>query len=157
MIENILTSFDQIIHQRILRPLIAPNRIIFNLLGHYIFPFISGIDELYHPPLNKEHFPFTQPQVFTSGRVTTSVIILTINNTTNDNIYLHKRKTRLLIRVQPLQVSFGTNNTSNSIEELLARILALKVLLLYVPAIIIYESQVVHDLHHNFISTVYIS
>ena len=44
--------------------------------------------------------------------------------------------------------------THNS-AELLARILALKLLPLHIPSIIIYDSQVVHDLHHNLTSTSY--
>ena len=53
----------------------------------------------------------------------------------------------LLSRVQPLPAAYGTNAVTNNTAELLARILACDLLSPDTPAIIIYDSAVVHSQH----------
>ena len=53
----------------------------------------------------------------------------------------------LLSRVQPLPAAYGTNNVTNNTAELLARIMACDLLPADTPAIVIYDSTVVHSQH----------
>ena len=53
----------------------------------------------------------------------------------------------LLSCVQPLPTTYGTNNVTNNTAELLARVLACELLPHDTPAIVIYDSIVVHSQH----------
>ena len=68
---------------------------------------------------------------------------LAINNTTQDNTWLHNPAIPLLLHVQPLQAAYGINPVSNNSAKLLARILTLYLLPSHLPAIIVYVSRVV--------------
>ena len=53
----------------------------------------------------------------------------------------------LISRVQSLPVVYGTNNVTDNMAELLARIQVWKFIPVHTPVIIIYDSTVVHS-HH---------
>ena len=57
----------------------------------------------------------------------------------------------ILSRFQPLPAAYGTNNITNNTAELLARILACELIPPHTPAIIIYDSVVVHSQHISLV------
>lgn len=152
---NTLHPSDHIIKPRACHTLTTSNNDLFTLLRYYKSPLIIAIDGCYHPPIETIVFPPPQPYTDTAGYVASSVVFIAIDNTTQDNTWINKPTILLLVRIQPLRAAYDTNPTSNNSAELLARIMALKLLLLHIPAIIIYDSQVVHNLHHNLTSKPY--
>ena len=66
-------------------------------------------------------------------------------------------KIPLLTLVQPLPTVYGTNNVTNNTAELLAWVLTYDLLPLDTPAIIIYDSAVVHNQHLVLLGNTYIN
>ena len=62
----------------------------------------------------------------------------------------------LLSRVQYLPATYKTNNITNNIAELLARIMADKLVSLDTVSIILYDSTVVHSQNFTLLGTIYI-
>ena len=61
----------------------------------------------------------------------------------------------LLSHVQPLPAAYDTNNVTNNTAELLSQIMACELLPENTPAIIIYDSTVVHSQHITLIGHIY--
>ena len=154
-IPNTLNNSERIINSRASHILPASNNDLLSLLRYYHSPLIIAIDGSYHPPIELIIFPPPQPHTTTAGHTTASAIFLAIDNITQNNAWINKATIPLLARIQHLLAAYGTNPASNNSAEFLARIIALEFLLPHIPAIIIYDSQVVHDLHHNLTSTPY--
>ena len=152
---NALLPSAHIINHRASHTLPVSNNDLLQLLQYYQSPLIIAIDGSYHPPNTNTIFPPPQPNTTNTGDAAASAVLLAINNTSRDGTWLHKPTIPLLARVQPLPAAYGTNPATNNSAELLARILALELLPPHIPAIIIYDSQVVHDLHHNLTSAPY--
>ena len=152
---NTMLPSDHIINHRASHTLPASNNYLLHLLHYYQSPLIIAIDGSYHPPTATADFPPPQPNTTNTGDAAASAVLLAINNVSRDGTWLHKPTIPLLARVQPLPAAYITNPATNNSAELLARILALKLLPPHIHAIIIYNSQVVHDLHHNLTSTPY--
>ena len=100
-------------------------------------------------------YPPQQPQHPTTAHAATSVTIIAINSSHPTKQRMDISIIPLLFRVQPLPTAYGTNNVTNNTAELLARILAYELLPHDTPAIIIYESTVVHSQHLAIFDTSY--
>ena len=83
------------------------------------------------------------------------VAIVFIDNTLNDNTLTKKSSIPLLIRVQLLPATYGTNTTINDSVENIARIFILEL----IPSrlLVIIESKVGHGLRMNLDLSSYIS
>ena len=152
---NTLHHSDHIINSRACHNLTSSNNELLYLLRYCHSPLINTIDGSYHQSNDPIVFPSPQPHTTTAGYAAASTVFLAIDNTTQDNAWINKPTIPLLARVQPLPAAYGTNPTFNNSTELLARILALEILPPRIPAVVIYDSQVVYELHHNLTSTPY--
>ena len=152
---NPLHTSNHPLNPRVSHILSATNNDLLRLLRYYNSLIIIAIDGSYHQPIEPIVFPPPHPHTTTAGHATASAVFLAIYNTTQDNTRLNKVTIPLLARIQPLPAAYGTNPPSNNSAKLLARILALALLPPHILAIIIYDSQVVHDLHHNLTSIPY--
>ena len=92
-------------------------------------------------------YPPNQPQHPTVAKATASVTVTAINNSHPSQSWTDFPTIPLLARVQPLPAAYGTNDVTNNTAELLARILACELIPANMPAIIIYDSEVVHSQH----------
>ena len=84
-----------------------------------------------------------------------NVAIVFIDNTLNDNTLTKKSTIPLLIRVQLLPVTYGTNTTTNDSVENIVRIFIIK--LIPPRLLVIIESKVGHGLRMNLDLSSYIS
>ena len=82
-----------------------------------------------------------------------SVTITAINNSTSSSNWIHLPTIPIISREQPLPAAYDTNNVTNNTAELLARILACELIPPHIPAIIIYDSAVVHTQHLALVGT----
>ena len=128
-IHNTLHPSHKVIHSRVSLTLIASNNTILIHLKYYKSPIILATDGSYHAPTATDTFLSPQPHTAITGRPATSVVVVAINNTTQDDTWFYKPIIPLLARVQPLPTANGTNPSSNNSAELLARILVLELLL----------------------------
>ena len=60
---------------------------------------------------------------------------------------MHLPTISIISRVQPLLAAYGTNNVTNNTAELLTHILECELIPPRTPAIIVYDSTVVHSQH----------
>ena len=144
-------------HPRACHILTASNNDLLTFLCYYHSPLIIAIDGSYHSPIKPIVFPSPQPRSAIAGHAVASVVFIAIDNITQGNAWLNKPTIPLLACIQLLSAAYVISPASNNSAELLARILALELLPPHIPTIIIYDSQVVYDLHHNHISTPYIA
>ena len=100
-------------------------------------------------------YPPQQPQHPTTAHAATSVTIIAINSSHPTRQRMDISIIPLLFRVQPLPTAYGTNNVTNNTTELLARVLAYELLPHDTPAIVIYDSTVVHSQHLAIFDTSY--
>jgi len=117
------------------------------ILDTYASPLILTIDEYSKPPVTQHIHPPHQPQHPTIAYAAASVTITAINNSHPTKPWMDLPTIPLLSRVQPLPAAYGTNDVTNNTAELLARVLACELLPHDYPAIVIYDSTVVHSQH----------
>ena len=101
--------------------------------------------------------PPHQSQHPTIAHAAVSVTITAINNSHPTTPWMDLPTISLLSRVQPLPTAYGTNNVTNNTAELLARVLACELLPRDFPAIVIYDSTVVHSQHLALFGKSYIN
>ena len=112
-----------------------------------------SIDGSFTPPRIPHIYPPNQPQHPTVAKATASVTVTAIDNLHPTRAWTDLPTIPLLARVQPLPAAYGTNDVTNNTAELLARIMACKLLPADMPAIIIYDSAVVHCQHLALLTT----
>ena len=115
------------------------------LLRTYNSPLILSIDGSFTPSTLPHIYPPHQPQHPTVAIATASVMVTVNNNSHPFQSWTEIPTIPLLSRVQPLPAAYGTNNVTNNTVELLARILAYELIPANMPAVIIYDSAVVHS------------
>ena len=120
---------------------------IMTILDIYASPLILTIDGSFKPSVTQHVYPPNQPQHPTIAHAVASVTIIAINNSHSTKQWMDLPTILLLSCVQPLPTTYGTNNVTNNTAELLARVLACELLPHDTPAIVIYDSIVVHSQH----------
>ena len=125
------------------------------ILRTYNSPLIVSIDGSFTPPRIPHIYPPNQPQHPTVAKATASVTVTAINNSHPTRPWTDLPTTPLLARVQPLPAAYGTNDVTNNTAELLARIMACELIPADMPAIIIFDSAVVHSQHLALLTTNY--
>ena len=105
------------------------------------------IDGSFKPCPTQHVYPPRQPHPPTLAHTAASVTIAVLNNSHPTQQWIDLPTVPLLSRVQPLPAAYGTNNVTNNTAELLARIMACDLLPADTPAIVIYDSTVVHSQH----------
>ena len=118
-----------------------------DILDEYQSPLVLTIDGSFKPSPTINVYPPRQPHPPTMAHAAASVTITALNNTHPTRPWMDLPTIPLLSRVQPLPAAYGTNNVTNNTVELLARIMACELLPADTPAIIIYDSTVVHSQH----------
>ena len=99
--------------------------------------------------------PPNQPQHQTTAHAAASVTISAINNSHPTKQWMDLPTIPLLSRVQPFPTAYGTNNVTNNTVELLIRVLSCELLPHNTPAIVIYDSTVIHSQHLALFGTSY--
>ena len=100
-------------------------------------------------------YPLNQPQHPTTAYTAVSVTITAINNSHPTKQWMDLPIIPLLSRVQPLPTVYGINDVTNNTAELLVRVLACELLPIDTPAIVIYDSTVVHSQYLALFGTSY--
>ena len=120
---------------------------IMTIIATYNSLLILAIDVSFKPPDTHHMYPPRQPQHPTLSNAVASVTITVINNSLPTTPWMDLPTIPLLSRVQSLPATYGTNNVTNNIAELLARVMACELLPENTPAIVIYDSAIVYSLH----------
>ena len=123
------------------------------ILKKYNSPLILTIDGSFRPSPSPHIYPPHQSHHPTTTYAVVSVTITAINNSTPTSDWRNLPTIPILSRVQPLPAAYGTNNVTNNTAELLARVLACELIPPHTPAIIIYDSAVVHSQHLALVGT----
>jgi len=120
---------------------------LMDILDEYQSPLVLTIDGSFKPSPTLHVYPPRQPHPPTMAHAAASVTITALNNSHPTRPWVDLPTIPLLSRVQPLPAAYDTNNVTNNTAELLARIMACELLPADTPAIIIYDSTVVHSQH----------
>ena len=121
---------------------------IMGILVEYNSPLILTIDGSFKLSTRLHVYPSPrQPHPPTLAHVAASVTITALNNSHPTQQWMKLPTIPSLSRVQSLLAAYGTNSVTNNTAELLARIMVCEILPENIPAIIIYDSMVVHNQH----------
>ena len=82
---NILHPSDWITNYQVSYTLTVFNNTTITLLQYYNSPFIIATDGFYHAPLTGDTFPPPPSHITTTGRATTSTVVLAIIKITKDD------------------------------------------------------------------------
>ena len=130
---------------------------ILDILDEYQSPLVLTIDGSFKPSPTLHVYPPRQPHPPTLSHAAASVTITALNNYHPTQQWMDLPTIPLLSRVQPLPAAYDTTNFTNNTVELLARIMDCELLPADTPAIIIYDSTVVHSQHSALLGHSYIN